>query len=44
VLGRVNEGNSVRFERLDEIRVGTTTKAQVRVLYYGFRRDTPAPK
>jgi hypothetical protein len=43
VLGRMNEGNSVRFERVDEIRAGATTKAQV-LEWFGAPDDASDPQ
>jgi hypothetical protein len=43
VLARIGNGNAVRFERVDEIRVGATTKAQV-LHWFGAPDDASDPQ
>jgi hypothetical protein len=43
VLARIDNGNAVRFERVDEIRVGTTTKAEV-LAWFGAPDDASDPQ
>ena len=43
VVARINEGNAVRFERLDEVRPGVTTKAEV-LEWFGAPDDASDPR